>query len=774
MSDTYEIHGEVDYTSQLRKIGGEYEHIGEVLREVGVSNTYDAQANEVHLYPLYIPFASCLIVVDDGIGMDPRPRTKEELRNCNGNAKSSLASYFHIGHSTKQIGQEIGQFCMGSNLALVQADVLFALITRTSNTPPGKFWTVIRPRMHFVFSDPSQTVDSKLRSAEEAEACILEQLQYQSEYMVTAWMEWIRHAFAKLNVTHGTIQMFVSQNTDLHKKRFLDVEQRGWKEPKQQRSSMISKQIHATQFYTYLRFNTRHGSLLATSMGKCQMRQREPYAAVYANDIRQVEMRIWCNTCPQGELVPYGFPYIEYREDTPTPSESGVRPGSRIQSMTPFWARLGPAEFTRTVTMGKHPVAVYVVMDSYNRKMEEYEGLDRSGTSRSGLGMCRVQGITLSVHGTYVTTLRGDAADKLFNALPTNEDADSCMLPRTRDALKAWNEKFKMQNLQIVVDSVFDIKTDRNNITPTEMQRLLTDKEFLSGIANALQEFRDGPSAHSKNFDDMLDFMDSTKKGEDEKNVVAYCQKRARETLESGNIRIVPQVDLNPKLSSILDVVCETYALPGPGHESALVHLFGLYGSAVRSIQRLLRQDPMLVPPMIKTKFDNLARLWKRFGLLFNGQGVDAQIFAWDVSNDDKRFGEGIEDGVHHMLQCEFKICLEAQFNHPFIMCDQIIVGDVRENQVNVTDSHGNTAEIIKAGADDILNEVGFYLDNIRNGIRSIKHRIDRSENLKIPVIVFPYLIKATFEPFAAIEISPPRKIFKLVKQPIRIKRKRA
>lgn len=775
MSDTsYEIRGEVDYASQLRKIGGEYEHIGEVLREVGVSNTYDAKAKNVHLYPLYTQEASCLIVVDDGIGMDTQARTKEQHRNCNGYAKSSLASYFHIGHSTKQRGKEIGQFSMGANLGLVQADVLGAVVTRTSGTPHGMYWTVIQPRMHNAFSDPQFTLNSKLMSAKEALECILDHLMHKSGNMMTAWAGWIEHAFEQLDETHGTMQLFVSQDADLHKKRLLDVEQRGWREPKTSagRCSMISSAIHATQFYTYLRFCTRHGSLLEMPSGKCHMRQRDPFANIYADDTRKVRMCIWCNVCPRGEVVPYGFPIIQYREDTPAISEDGVRPGSRIQSMTTFWCRLGPSEFTRTVATGKEPVAVFVVMDSYNKKMEEYEGLGRSGQSRSGLGMCKMQGIVLSVHGTYVTTLRGDAADRLINALPTDDDPESCMQARTRDALKAWNEKFKMQNLMIVVDSVFDIKTDRNNITPAEMQRLLTEKEFLTGLANALEDFRRGPNAHSKNFDDMLEFMDTTKKGEIEKDVLAYCQSRARETLECGSIRIIAKAGLNRQIATILDVISETYARPGPGHESTLVHLFGLYGATVRSIKRLLQQQPSLVEAHVRTKFDKLERLWRRFGLLFNGQGVDAQIFEWDVRNDEKRLGDDIEGAVHHMSQYEFKVCLDTQFNHPFVMCDQIVVEEVRESLVNVTDSQGNSAEVFEALPGDALYEVGFYLDNIRNGVRQVKHRVNRSENLKIGVIIFPDLVKATFEPFAEVRLTKPRKIFKTAKAS-RSKRKR-
>ena len=129
--------------------------------------------------------------------------------------------------------------------------------------------------------------------------------------------------------------------------------------------------------------------------------------------------------------------------------------------------------------------------------------------------------------------------DKLLHALPTVQSSPhlgSKLEKQTKDGLLAWNEKHKMENLTIIIDSIFDIKTDRNNITPTEMQRLLTDRDFTVGLAIALQDFRLGTSTHHKNFNDMVNFMDGAKTNDTENDIKNEAEKRARETLEAGSI----------------------------------------------------------------------------------------------------------------------------------------------------------------------------------------------------------------------------------------------
>ena len=779
----YSIRGEVDYTSQQRKIGGEFEHIGEVVREVGVSNPYDANAENIALFALYLEVASCLIVVDDGIGMDNAPLSKEQLRGCNGTARSSLASYFHIGHSTKPRGQEIGQFCMGSNLALVQADVIFVLVTRSRDVEPDKYWVVIQTKMHTAFSDRDKVLNATLMTREHALDKVLDTLQGESEAMATAWATWVTKAFAQLSDAHGTLQLFVSKDTDLHRKRFLDVSQETWAAPQKRKACrMISKPLHATQFYTYIRFQTRHGSMLAVpssesahNFRKCTLRQQRPFAETYARDMRQAKVRVFCEAHPDGEAVPYGFPYIRdgMGRLQPTVESDEIGSGARLESMTSYWARLGPVEYTRLTATGRSPVAVFVVIDSYNAKMEQYEGLGRSGKTRSGVSICKMQGFVLATHGCYLTTLRGDAADRVLNALLTCTDhSNSHLQIETKKALRTWNEKKGLQNLMIVVDSIFEMKTDRNGVTPTEMHRLQNDQDFLIGLGNALQELRAGRDAHARVFNQMLGFMDRSSKGDAEKDIQDYCQQRAFETMNAGTIRVLPHDNAPDEIKQALDVASETYALPGQGHEHSLVHLFGLYGAAARAVQRHVDRNPWPVLSGARgNDFKRCLPFWARMGLLFNGRGVDAQVFDWASYHDRVYFGDGMSDAVRRMKQFEFKVELESQFNHPFKACDCIVVGSLDTNLVHVKDSKEAEAQVFHPLPNDPLHGIGVYLKDIKLGMQSIMSRVDRSVNLVIPVIVFPDLLRTTFQAFASVEIVAPRVVFTAQKKAVKRRR---
>lgn len=765
----YSIRGEVDYISQQRKIGGEFEHIGEVVREVGVSNAYDAYANNIYLFPLHMISASCLIVVDDGDGMDTTQLTKEQLQGCNGAACSSLASYFHIGHSTKKAGEGIGQFSMGANLALAQADALFVLLTRTNEVEAGKVWVVIQAKMNDAFSDRNKEVSAKLMSFSDAIDAVQVALQEENALMAQAWAAWVNKAFAFLPENHGTLQLIVSKETELHRRQFLDVSQASWVPPQKRNSKMISKPLHATQFYNYIRFQTRHGSFLAfpTSTSQhayktCELRQRQPYSSVYARDMRKATLRIFCDSAPEGEIVPYGFPYIEYHNRLePSVGNDEISSRSRLESMTSYWARLGPIEFTRDTATGlRSPVAVFGVMDSYNMKMEQYEGLDRSGKTRSGVSMCKMQGFVLTTHGCYLTTIRGDAADRILKALITTNDIDlqnaalSTLQIETKQALLAWNEKKGLQNLMIVIDGIFEMKTDRNGVTPSEMSRLHTDKKFLIGLGNALQSFRSGTDGHAKTFNQMLTFMDQTCKGDAEKDIRDYCTRRAYETLNAGTVRVLPNSNLPVAIHQALDVVSETQALPGQGHEHSLVHLFFLYGAAVRSINRALATVPPQGARVVD--FYRCLPFWARLGLLFNAQGIDAQIFDWPSSHDDVCFGTGIHDAVHKMKQFEFKVELESTFNHPFQACDCIVVNSIHNDLVHVTDSQSFQAQVDRPPPGDPLHGLGVYLRDIKRGMQSAMSRVDRSVRLEIPVIVFTDLLKTTFQAFANVQVVEP------------------
>ena len=752
MEDQYAIHGEVDYQSTANKISNEFESILESTRET-YANSADAGAERISMFPLVLSQASALVVVDDGCGMDTEPLSDVQTRGCNGSAKSRLDSYFHIGHSTKVRGQEIGQFCMGANLAIMQADVLFVLVTRTERMPPGLYHVVVERQMDTAFQDRGKRILTQLATVDDAEARVQSALAALSDRTLSgAWAWWFEKAFRILREhATGTLQIFVSKETPLHTSGLLDVDQPSWAAPKKKTCRMISHPVHATALYTYLRFQTRHGSLLEFPRGeRCVLRQHERYREVYKRDMRRPELRLHCAEVPDGLVVPYGFPYIEYASSEPLACEP-VKSTAKIESHTGYWARMGPVEFTRTTDEGTVPIAVYLAMDSYSHKMEQYEGLDRSGAKRSGVSMLKMQGIVLSCHGTYVTTIRGDLATQLMAALPTAETSNRSRLQDTvKQSFIAWNARKKLQNLMVVIDGVFQLKTDRNNITPAEFGRLLTESHFTTGLANALQDFYDNEGHDGNNLRNMLEFMFQSAKAFDEKNALSYAAARTRETLARGTIRVLPKPDASAVLRALLAPASETYAAPGEGHENQLVQLYGLYGAVVRAVRRVALAEPELV--RVTPRFQTLCdAYWKRPGLLF-GKGVDVQVFDWEEAHDSVCFGGKNADAAQNMKQFEFKVELQSAFNHPFVACDGIVVNEAAHDLVSVTDSLQNVAQVRYPPTYDALHGLGFYLTNIKRGMTMTMSRIDRTLPLEIPVIDFQKLVDATFDSIAIVD----------------------
>jgi len=755
MPDMYAIRGEVNYKSQTKKIGGEFCHIGEVIREIGISNSYDAKAKHIHLFPLYLKqHGSAIIVVDDGVGMDNVPRTDEELNGCAGHAKSSLASFFHIGHSTRRAGFDIGQFCMGSNLALAQTDVLFVLVTRTQSTPPNQYWVIVQRGMQSALDDPTDELNAEMMELHVAKNKTLLTLDAINPQLSANWTEIINNAFQKLSDKQGTLQLYIGKETPFHTTAIMDIDQPSWSRSKkqQQRSDFITDDIQATQLYTYICFQTRHGSVLKFPSAEGVHGLRERNEVTLLNDTREATVLLYNSKYKEGYNIPYGFPYLKHDVEPQFPEK--LKASQPINSKAAYWCRLGPKEFERD---DKSLCALYIAMDCYTYRITQYEGLDRQGHARSGVGMCKVTGVLLSSHGVPITTLSND----FFIHLPTTiNNTKSRLTEHTKNALLQWKEKNKFNNLLIIIDGIYEMRTDRNSITPLELQRLKQDERFLIGCANSIQDFRNGNCAHSKNFDAILDYMSRNKKEDDEKNTKENMEKRARETMEDGCVRITAKPNIPQQISILLSVIQETCSLSDEGHEHMLVHLFGMYGSVIRAIERCIDSEK---PEYCK--FMKHCRFWPRVGQLYNGSGVDVQVFKWNYQHDhlflakDKQF-------INQMSQIEFKEELEKEFNHPFLSCESgIVIRNIKENVIFITDSQNMRGEIIHpTSMDDPLWKVGFYLRNIRNGEQEIMSPSNNSRALEIKVFLFDQLLAETLQLFATVDIRRPMVIFPVVK----------
>jgi hypothetical protein len=125
-------HPEIDYKHVLSELSVNRKDPCEVIREL-ISNSYDAQASRIEIYPLlqYQGF----IFFDNGIGLS-------ETEEVNG--ITPYRAFFSIGKSTKIQGDFIGYKCQGSKLCF--ASKKFTLITRCSNEDNWRSISIDNPK----------------------------------------------------------------------------------------------------------------------------------------------------------------------------------------------------------------------------------------------------------------------------------------------------------------------------------------------------------------------------------------------------------------------------------------------------------------------------------------------------------------------------------------------------------------------------------------------------------------------------------------------------
>ena len=107
------------YDAQLENIQGDFDDPLEVIREA-ISNACDAGSKDMHIYIFGGGVHSSVVILDAGSGMDHVERDSASNSGCRGSAKSSLASFFDLGNSTREIGKNIGHKCLGSKLLMSQ------------------------------------------------------------------------------------------------------------------------------------------------------------------------------------------------------------------------------------------------------------------------------------------------------------------------------------------------------------------------------------------------------------------------------------------------------------------------------------------------------------------------------------------------------------------------------------------------------------------------------------------------------------------------------
>lgn len=162
---------EIDYRHVLSELSVNRKDPCEVIREL-ISNSYDAQASSIEIYPLlqYEGF----IFFDNGTGLS-------ETEVING--ITPYKAFFSIGKSTKIPGELIGYKCQGSKLCF--ASKKFTLITRCQNEQSWRSISIDNPKDNLspqyniqsnLDNTPWQTLRNLFSTAKKQTATILGEL----------------------------------------------------------------------------------------------------------------------------------------------------------------------------------------------------------------------------------------------------------------------------------------------------------------------------------------------------------------------------------------------------------------------------------------------------------------------------------------------------------------------------------------------------------------------------------------------------------------------
>lgn len=768
------VHGVCNYRAEFRNITSNFQHVSELVREL-YSNSHDAVATRIGVYPRIGSSLSCLIWVDDGKGMDTRSRTEEENRRCSGDAKTSLEAYFHIGNSTATQGQDLGNFCHGSKLTLAQADALFVLITRTDRMRPNAWFCVVSEDITAeLFRSGVRAV---LCDEAEVEGLVRGRIDELDDSMQRDFAAAFDRAWAGMKEEgRGTMQVFLSSK-EMHTHALCFTEQPHWAVPKKR--SMCSDVMDRTMLVSCLRFGTRHGTIFhdATQADFLPIQQAYTpgHVGSYTNFLRQAELRVYTREEERtgivgglggsvqagdqhqqqhqhhqqqlpfgggGFRVPYGFPYI------PLPKTGVVAPresdSSSLKARNSLHARFGPAAFS-TPDLGV--ISLMMFTDSIQSRFEYWEPLQRSNYTngkRCGIDIRKFVGVVICTQG--VPIVRADRLD-LMSHLPTSSTGMSSLSEEDLRLLQIlFGSKDTSATLFIDIQKV-RVLPSRTDIIPECYDLLRRDERFRVGVSNVMAEFMSGTSDRRRHHHEILMEVIRTltrqNKTEHEKNVVQHYQDRMSETLEADRVSLVPKpgLSLPPEATVLLDTLKEAFCLPFRAHEFQLQHVFEMVGRVVRTLAHHLPKDELRF-----SSFHRCSTWWLRTGLFF-GKGVDLQLFPWTRAKDRWCY-ENPTETASKMMQAEVKVVLggdSSEFNHPFDLCDYIVAMEAIDGDV-ITDARRFTGVVrFPVSRSDPLHGIGCYIDDVQNGVIRVPSRTNPSEGLVVPVLLFLPLLRSTF-----------------------------
>ena len=730
------------------------------LREL-ISNSYDAMASTIHLFPLYLtndsaqPLCSVLAIFDDGVGMDYLPRTTVENAGLRSPPCSSIDAYLQLGYSTNTGERSIGRFCCGAKQALNKADAGFLLLTRTERMPPDRLLLISEDNIeHKLVVEGG--VDWRVVGREEAVAAVAERFRTLHRPSDTA------STVARLGervrtLAHGTIQVIFSRTAPFHERKLcnLNGQQRTWKVPSKP-SRIFKEDIEHSTMCVVIRFDTRHGNVLHDAHGQFRdlsARVRNAFGEDFGPKLlHQAELRVFTREHEEGFVVPYGYP--RPREEQREPSDPATIRGKVHSDWTGCWARLGPGTFTDDVG---RVFAVLWDQNSYYNLRTDFEPLSRRGWKRADCnGLSHVaSGFRVQACGVGVCELPAF----VVKSLPVSPASN--LTESERSGFIAFVQAGERGGAVCTIEGNFNVEPNRSALSQEELSGLRNNEKFLLGLANVLHGFlKIAGNAHSRMMGHLISCHRQSQRALEEGDIEKEAKKR-RDALEGSTRLFFRATEATP---AWLRAMCMLHFLPADDHRHELqlqhlvstLHTYALHAASLVDASR---------PGVEATTHARALHAWRTYlrpGMHFSS-GVD--VISLQRAHERGELGDPLIVGgvlVERTFNVEYKWSLSTEYNHPLINTDVIIVWDdegIEPDRTTLQDSQGCDGLVQHW---PLVEGFGYGIRRVRdNSMGYLCARDDAASHHGVLIIVLRKLIQCTFEPycdvgFYASKVSPP------------------
>ena len=461
---------EISYTRILSELSVNRKDPCEVIREL-ISNSYDASASRIEIYPLLQSQYKGFIYFDNGTGL-----SEEEEKN----GITPYRAFFSIGRSTKIPGEFIGYKCQGSKLCFASQKI--TLITRCENE---KNWRSIS------IDDPKSKLNQEYDIQSQTDCSPWETL---NNLFTQQPNRSTKNILEKLNQDFFVNQFDKGAMIIVHKievdnfSDFYDSEEDG-----------ITKWSYLKN---YIHFNTKHGDMRILRPAETDFPDTQSHTFKQSLGYNEdCELYLWTKKKVEHKLdqVKAGYPYL------PKPDEDKlqIKSPARISKLNDgrFFGR-GAATFRFQDTT----YCLTLAIDGNRRALDKYEELDRKGKKKSGIRLTDQRGTFICSDGVKICEY-----NELFEH---SKLADYAVLGTASG----------QSHYIFMINGTFDVVTNRNSLTDASLSKL-KDDSFIDKI----KQFFDVAKTRINVF---LELIDRLNKDDVDLKLEAYTKRLI--TLKEG------------------------------------------------------------------------------------------------------------------------------------------------------------------------------------------------------------------------------------------------